>query len=95
MMETNKTQIAAPDLCHNCKHGGEIVEKCGCQKLGAWYNFAPRTWTNADWIGKVKGMAAEKGRADFNPVPSMAVVAAVMEEQCRYYEPIQPDLFAE
>lgn len=80
------------DLCHSCQHGGEVVEQCNCPDLReptAWRRILPRTWSNADIVGRAKGMAEAKGIPDFSPTPYLAVVAAVMNVHCRYYKPQQ------
>lgn len=98
MMETNKTQIAARDLCYNCKHGGAVVEQCNCPDLSeptAWQRIIPRTWSNANIVGRAMGMAEAKGIKDYSPTPYLAVTAAVMNGKCKYFSEQQPNLFAE
>lgn len=68
------------------------MEQCNCpdlQEPTAWRRILPRTWSNADIVGRAKGMAEAKRIPDFSPTPYLAVVAAVMNGHCRYYKPQQ------
>lgn len=87
-METNKTQIAAPDLCHTCQHGGKIVERCNCSNLKAWV-IMPRTLKNTLALSNAEAVAKSKGIKNYSPLPYAAVVAAAVNEKCKYYKPQQ------
>lgn len=80
------------DLCHRCKWGGVVVARCNCPTLqtrSAWYKTIPRTWTNADTVGRARGLAEAKGLKDFNPAAYMAVTAAVVNGECEFFNPEQ------
>ena len=87
-MKTDDTQIAAPDLCHKCKHGGAVVERCNCPDLKAWV-IMPRTLKNTLALSNAEAVAEGKGIKDYKPLPYAAVVAAAVNEKCKYYEPQQ------
>lgn len=87
-MKTDDTQIAAPDLCHKCKHGGAVVERCNCPDLKAWV-IMPRTLKNTLALSNAEAVAESKGIKDYKPLPYAAVVAAAVNEKCKYYKPQQ------
>ena len=87
-METNKTKIATPDLCHTCQHGGKVVERCNCSNLKAWV-IMPRTLKNTLALSNAEAVARSRGIKDYNPLPYAAVIAAAVNEKCKYYKPQQ------
>lgn len=85
MQQENKTPEPT-DLCHSCQHGGKVVERCNCPNLKAWV-IMPRTLKNTLALSNAVAVAESKGIKDYDPLPYAAVVAAVVNEKCKYYKP--------
>lgn len=79
---------APSDFCHACQYGGQVVEKCNCPHLRAW-GVIPRTLKNTLLLSNAEAVAKSKGIEDYNPLPYAAVVAAAVNEKCKYYKPQQ------
>lgn len=88
----NKPNQTTTDLCHACRYGGAVVERCNCPDLStltAWQRVVPRTWKNAHIVGMAMGMAEAKGIPDYNPTPYLAVTAAAANGVCQYFAPAE------
>lgn len=90
----NNNQHTPTDLCHTCRHGGKVVERCNCPNLKAWV-IMPRTLKNTLALSNAEAVAKSKGIKDYNTLPYAAVVAAAVNGKCKYYSEKQPDLFTD
>lgn len=74
------------NLCHACKYGGQVVERCAAPDLTERGIMPKRVWKNTILLSAAHAVAEAKGIENFSPLPYVAVVAAVVRGQCRYYE---------
>ena len=49
----------------------------------------PRTLKNTLALSNAEAVAKSKGIKDYDPLPYAAVVAAAVNEKCKYYKPQQ------
>lgn len=73
-------------LCHSCIHGGQLVERCHSPELTERGVIPKKAWSSTLLLSNAHAVAEAKGIENFSPLPYVAVVAAVVRGQCRYYE---------
>lgn len=74
------------NLCHSCIHGGQLVERCHSPELTERGVIPKKAWSSTLLLSNAAAVAEAKGIENFSPLPYVAVVAAVVRGQCRYYE---------